>query len=135
MVKSTPASSFIMIQPQIVFAPLKILFDGPSSPAQTQAPAFGGRLFEPGDVNMVRIRLSFGPVDDQPAWWPLSGLFVQVAVQINLFPSQSGRPFFATCRFPKGCVPLRGFEVFSPLPQRSGFGSALGDTPQFSAGR
>src|SRR5688500_1520934 len=41
MVKSTPASSFIMIQPQIVFAPLKILFDGPSSPAQTQAPAFG----------------------------------------------------------------------------------------------
>ena len=50
MVKTTPAAPLIMIQSQIVFASLKVLLDGPASPAQAQAPALSRGLPEPGDV-------------------------------------------------------------------------------------
>src|SRR5258706_6615820 len=109
MVKSPPSSPLLINQPQIVFAPLKVLFDGPASAAQAQASACGGTLLEPGGVNMVGVRLPLRPINDQPAWWPLSGLFVQIAVKINLLPGQSRRPFFPTGRLPDCGVPFSRF--------------------------
>jgi hypothetical protein len=41
-VKSAPASPFLVVQARVVFAPLKILLNGPATTAQTQAPPFGG---------------------------------------------------------------------------------------------
>src|SRR5882762_2449325 len=102
VVKSPPASALVMVQTQIVLAALKILFDGPASATQSQSPAFGGRLPEPGDINVIGIRLALWPIGDQPARRPFPALLVQIAVEINLFPGQTCRSLLTI-----GCLPSR----------------------------
>src|SRR2546427_4790424 len=95
MVKPPPASAFVMVQPQIVLAALKILLDGPAPAAQAQRSALGGRLFEPSHIDVVGIRLALGPIRHQPASGPSSALLVQITVEANLFPGQSPRSLLA----------------------------------------
>src|SRR5216684_9408368 len=106
VVKSPPASALVMVQPQIVFATLEILLDGPAPATQSQSPAFGGRLPEPGDINVIGIRLALWPISGQPARRPPTALFVQIAVEINFFPGQPCRPLLAIGRLPGRRMPF-----------------------------
>src|SRR6266568_9230233 len=129
VVKSSPASALVMVQPQIVLAALKILFDGPAPATQSQSPAFGGRLPEPGDINVIGIRLALWPVGDQPARRPLPALLVQIAVEINLLPSQPCRPLLAIGCLPGRSMPFCRLEAFGQLAQLLTCGSGFGNRP------
>src|SRR5579863_9529251 len=53
MVKAAPGTALIMIQAQVVFDPLKILFDMPARTTQAQASRLGRLLVEVSQVIMV----------------------------------------------------------------------------------
>src|SRR5216683_2529335 len=129
VVKSPPASALVMVQTQIVLAALKILFDGPAPATQSQSPAFGGRLPEPSDINVIGIRLALWPIRDQPASRPLPALFVQIAVEINLFPGQPCRPLLAIGCLPGRSMPFCWLEAFGQLAQLLTCGSGFGNRP------
>src|SRR5260370_11788924 len=112
VVKSSPASALVMVQAQIVFATLKILFDGPAAATQSQSAAFGGRLPEPGDINVIGIRLAQWPIGDQPAGRPVPGLFIQIAVEINLLPGEPCCPLLAIGCLPGRSMPFCRLEAF-----------------------
>src|SRR5229473_678065 len=129
VVKTSPASAFVMVQTQIVLAALKILLDGPTPATQSQSPAFGGRLPEPGDVNVIRIRLAQWPIGNQPARRPLPALFIQIAVEINLSPGQPGGPLLAIGCLPGRSMPFCRLEAFGQLAQFLTRGSGFGNRP------
>src|SRR6266446_8755024 len=127
VVKTSPASAFVMVQTQIVLAALKILFDGPAPATQSQSPAFGGRLPEPSDVNVIGIGLALWPIRHQPARRPFATLFVQIAVEINLLPGQPRRPLLAIGCLPGGHMPFCRLESFGQLAQLLTCGSGFGN--------
>src|SRR5512136_848795 len=129
VVKSPPASALVMVQAQIVLAALKILFDRPAAATQSQSPAFGGRLPEPSDINVIRIHLALRPIRHQPARRPLPGLFVQIAVEIDLFPGQPCRPLLAIGGLPSRRMPFCRLEALSQLAQLLTCGSGFGYCP------
>src|SRR2546425_10359964 len=127
VVKSPPASALVMVQTQIVLAALEILFNGPAPATQAQGPTFGGRLPEPGDINVIGVRLALRPIRDQPARRPFATLFVQIAVEINLFPGQPRRPLLAIGCLPGGRMPFCRLESFGPLAQLLTCGGGFGN--------
>src|SRR5271169_1233926 len=129
VMKTPPASALVMVQTQIVLAALKILLDGPAPATQSQRPAFGGRLPEPGDIDVIRIGLALWPIGDQPARRPLPILLVQIAVEINLFPGQPCRPPLAIGGLPGRRLPFCRLEAFGQLAQLPTGGSGFGHRP------
>jgi len=67
MLQTAPTSTFVLIQTQVSFPPLEILFAGPPPPTQTQGAALVGFLSPMGDVNVIGFQVPFGPIHDQPA--------------------------------------------------------------------
>src|ERR1022692_3775155 len=129
MVESPPASALVMVQPQVIFAALEILLDGPAPSTQSQRPALGGRLLEASHIDVIGISMALRPIGRQPARRPRSALFLQIAVEINFFPGQSRGPLLAIGCLPCGGMPLCRFEAFDPVAQLLTLGRGFGDAP------
>ena len=61
--ETSPTPAFMLVQAQVILAPLKVLLNRPAPATQSQHSPFGRRLREPGEVNMVGIGLIRGPME------------------------------------------------------------------------
>src|SRR5208283_500185 len=129
MVETPPAPAFIVVQAQVILAPLKVLLNRPAPAAQSQHSPFGRRLLEPGNVNVVRIGLARRPVRDQPAMGPLPIVLIQITVKANLPPSQSRCPFLAVGGLPSRRLPLSRLKSLGQLAQGLAFGRLFAHAP------
>ena len=55
MVKPGPGAAFKMVEPEIVFGALEVLFDMPATAAECQATRFGGRTMQVGQIVVIRF--------------------------------------------------------------------------------
>src|SRR5512136_462387 len=129
MVETPPAPAFIVVQAQVILAPLKVLLNGPAPAAQAQHSPFSRRLLEPRKVNMVGIGLTRGPVHDQPTIRPLPILLVRITVKINLPPGQARGPFLAVGGLPGSRLPLSRLKSLGHLAQGLALGRLLAHAP------
>src|ERR1700739_1217497 len=66
MVKSAPTAAFEVVQPQVVFGPLKVLLNIPARATQAQTTGGRGRSIQMRQIIMVGLRFSLWPVRHQP---------------------------------------------------------------------
>src|SRR2546427_9717385 len=108
MMKPLPGASFKMIQAEIGFGALKVLFHLPTRSAQLQTASGARGAVKGGQVVMVRLGISGGPVHHQPDPFQLPFGLLQTLLQENLAPSQSSRLGLATGRLPGASLPCPG---------------------------
>src|SRR5208282_4809720 len=92
MMKASPRTAFEVIQSQVIFGALEVLFDVPAGAAQFQAAGFGRRSMEMGQVIVIGFGVPRRPVYHQPDFFQFAPRVAQVVLQENLAPSQTRAP-------------------------------------------
>src|ERR1035437_2636660 len=91
MMEASPRAAFEMVQSQVIFGALEVLFDVPAGAAQFQAAGFGGWSMEMGQVVVIGFGVPCRPVHHQPDFFQFAPRVTQVVLQENLVPSQTDR--------------------------------------------
>src|ERR1039458_5555038 len=92
MMEASPRAAFEMVQSQVIFGALEVLFDVPARAAQFQAAGFGGRSREMRQVIVIGFGVPARPVHHQPDFFQFAPRVAQVVLQENLVPSQTRAP-------------------------------------------
>lgn len=100
MMKTSPGTTFEVVQSQIIFGALEVLFNMPAGAAQPQAASFRRRPMEMRQVIVIRFGITCGPVDHQPDPFQFAFGMAQIMLQKDLPPCQPAAPGFRSGRYP-----------------------------------
>src|SRR5271165_6329954 len=126
MMKPAPRSAFEVIQAQIVFGALEVLFDVPARATELEAAGSCGEAMEVGQVVVIGFGLTFRPIHHQPNLFQFSLTLPQAMLQIHLAPSQTGTTRLAVGGLPRAAFPLLWRKAGRDLRQAQSGRDALG---------